>query len=263
MQVVGNMQSVHVTAGVVAPHSAQVGKQVQEVWPHCSGDFRLYGTLSHALQQCDPTHHVVLDFSVADACENHLQACQQHHVAYVTGVTGLQSAQYQALQQTAQTVPVLHASNMSLGVNVLRVLCCLASQLLPEADIEILDLHHRVKRDHPSGTALWLARQMAKSRGWSAEDCINSQPREGIRNDKEIGIASLRGGDERGQHTIHLLLQDEALQLTHRTASRAVYAQGALLACQYIVQQPAGLYNMQDVLKKFLHKNLQNIFNCL
>lgn len=262
VQAVQHTPALRIAAGVVAPNSAQVSKKAQQDGPAWNKDFTLYGTLSCALQKHNTARCVVLDFSVADVCVNHVQACQQHRVAYVTGVTGLQPIQYQALQQASQTIPVLHASNMSLGVNVLHMLCCLAARLLPDADIEISELHHRLKRDHPSGTAVWLARQMAKIREWPL-DCVRSQSREGVRKKQEIGIASLRGGDERGSHTIHMIRQHEALQLTHRAASRAAYAQGALLACQHITNQPAGQYSMQNVLKSLLHDNLQNILDCI
>ena len=260
VQAVQHTPAIHIVAGIVAPNSPRVGKQAQQHWSFCHENFVLYGNLSHALKQLPAIRYVVLDFSVADICKSHVQTCQQHRLAYVTGVTGLQAAQYQALHQAAQTIPVLHAPNMSLGLNALHILCCLAAQLLPNADIEISELHHRLKRDHPSGSALWLGCQMAKSRGWPS-DCLRSQQRQGTRKKQEIGIASLRGGDEPGAHTVHMLLQDEALQLTHRTTNRAAYAQGALLACQYIANQPAGQYDMKSVLKPLLHKNLQSMLD--
>ncbi|MEM7402470.1 MAG: 4-hydroxy-tetrahydrodipicolinate reductase [Myxococcota bacterium] len=262
LQAAQGIETIEIVAGVVAPRSPQTGKQAQQHWPWCRQNFTVHNALDQALQQSRPAAAVVLDFSVAAACEKHVQLCQQHRVAYVTGVTGLQQPQQQALQQAAQTIAVLHAANMSLGVNVLQLLCCLAAQLLPDADIEIAELHHRCKHDHPSGTALWLAHKMAASRQWPS-DCVCTQQRQGVRKRQEIGIASLRGGDERGSHMVHMLLQDESIQLTHRAASRAVYAQGALLACQYVVNQTAGQYHMHDVLKPFLRNNLQHLLDSI
>jgi 4-hydroxy-tetrahydrodipicolinate reductase len=197
-----------------------------------------------AISQCD----VVIDFSQADAIGDLCRVVSQHKRRLVVGTTGHSKEQRRSLKQCAETVPVVLSSNFSVGVNALFWLTRKAAEMLgPEFDLEIVEMHHRMKKDAPSGTAQTLAeilkaaRHIEKTR-YGREGNVGQRPAD------EIGIHSLRGGDVVGDHTVIFAGAGERLELTHRATSRETFAQGALRAAQWIVGRPAGLYSMQDVL---------------
>ncbi|MEM7495124.1 MAG: 4-hydroxy-tetrahydrodipicolinate reductase, partial [Myxococcota bacterium] len=185
---------------------------------------------------------VVIDFSTAACCVANAKACQEAKVPYLVCTTGLGARQERALHAAAKVIAVMHMPNTSLAANALHLLCQLAARLLPQADIEVCETHHRAKADAPSGTALWLAEGMAQARGWDPAKSVRPHGRQGKRDAREIGIVSLRGGTERGSHTVHLLAEDESLEITQRAVSRAAYARGALRAAGFLAAQPPGRY---------------------
>ena len=192
---------------------------------------------------------VIIDFSVADASIPHVKAAAQASLPYVTGVTGLNEKQMQEMQNLSARIPILVAPNMATSVNLVKALAQIAAKTMPWADMEIVDLHHRQKKDAPSGTALWLAKNVALARNQSVNEqtspnTANRSPRKA----HEIGISSLRGGNLKGEHTVYFLGEDERLELKVQVTDRLVYAQGALKAAVFLVDKKPGLYTMANVL---------------
>jgi 4-hydroxy-tetrahydrodipicolinate reductase len=170
----------------------------------------------------------------------------------VTGVTGLTAEQQGVVEGAARVIPVLQASNFSLGVAVLERLAAEAAKLLPagEFDLEIVETHHRAKPDAPSGTALSLGRAAARARGADFEAAAAfSRPRQGgARPAGEIGFSAIRGGGVVGEHEARFLAAFEEISVTHRAFDRFIFARGAVAAAIWLRGRPAGLYSMQDVL---------------
>ncbi|RAL22966.1 4-hydroxy-tetrahydrodipicolinate reductase [Lujinxingia litoralis] len=194
---------------------------------------------------------VVIDFSTPAACATLATECARRGLALVSGTTGLDSAQLRTLDAAAETIPLLHAANFSVGVNLLEHLLELAARGFgADADIEIFEAHHRRKVDAPSGTALLLGRAAARGRDWQLEDVATwaRQGQVGPRPDDEIGFQVLRGADIVGEHTAYLCAAGERLELTHRATDRAIFARGALRAALWLASRPAGRYHMRDLL---------------
>lgn len=171
--------------------------------------------------------------------------------ALVTGVTGLAAEDARALDDRSRRAPVLRADNFSVGVQVLRDLAARAAAALPDADVEIVETHHRHKRDAPSGTAAWIARTVAAARAPDPSTVDTRHGRQGVvgaRPAGEIGVHALRGGDVVGEHVVHLLLDGERLTVGHAATSRDVFARGALRAATWIAGRPPGAYDLRDVL---------------
>ena len=182
-----------------------------------------------AMKNCD----VAIDFSHADVIEEICRAALQLRKPLVIGTTGHSLAQRQTIEKAARSVPIVFASNFSIGVNALFALTHNAAEILGnEFDLEIIETHHRMKKDAPSGTAKTLAEILKKAR----------------KIDNEIPTRSIREGDVVGEHTVVFAEPGERLELTHRASSREIFARGALRAAEWIIGKPAGLYNMQDVL---------------
>ena len=194
---------------------------------------------------------VLIDFSFHAAVPEHLEACVQHKTAIVIGTTGLDENELEAVQNAAKSTAVLHAPNMSVGMNLLFAMVKDAASRLPEDyDIEITEMHHRHKKDAPSGTALRIAECAADGRNvkLSEKACYG---RHGIGDERprgEIGIHTLRGGDIVGDHTVLFSADGEQVLIGHRATNRDVFTMGALRAAQWIAGKPAGAYTMRDVL---------------
>jgi len=183
--------------------------------------------IESAMKNCD----VAIDFSQADSIDEICRAALQHGKSLVIGTTGHSQQQRKTIEKTAHSAPVVLASNFSVGVNVLLWLTQKATELLgSDFNPEIVETHHKMKKDAPSGTAKTLAETL-----------------KAVRN-TEIPIQSIREGDVVGEHTIILSGPGESLELTHRAANRGIFAGGALRAAKWIINKPPGLYTMQDVL---------------
>ncbi len=194
---------------------------------------------------------VVIDFSSLEALPKVVHAARSQGVALVCGTTGLKEEQQHHLREASKEIPVLHSPNMSVGVNLMFLLARqVAAWTGEDFDIEIVEAHHRFKRDAPSGTAMRLAEMVAEGRGVKLEETAR-YAREGImpeRSPQEIGIQTVRGGDIVGEHTVFFCGMGERLELTHRATSRDIFARGALRAAAWLQEQPAGLYSMFDLL---------------
>ncbi|HET9450662.1 MAG TPA: 4-hydroxy-tetrahydrodipicolinate reductase [Aggregicoccus sp.] len=193
---------------------------------------------------------VVIDFTSPEASVAHAQACAAAGVALVVGSTGFDGAQRAALAQAAQRVPLVVAPNMSVGVNVVIQVAAQLAQLLGEGfDVEVLEAHHRMKKDAPSGTALKLADVLVQALGRGPEDLRYERKGQlGERPAREIGVQTLRGGDVVGEHTVFFYGDGERVELTHRATSRDQFAKGALRAAAWVAGRGPGLYDMADVL---------------
>ncbi len=192
---------------------------------------------------------VAIDFTTPNASLKHARKTVDLGIPIVIGTTGFDDTQRAVIVECAVTIPVILSSNMSIGVNLLAALVeKAAAQLGPDYDIEICEMHHRRKVDAPSGTALMFGEAAAMGRGSTLTELRADQSRDGARKSGEIGFASLRGGDVAGDHTVYFAGEGERLELTHRASTRAVFAQGALRAAEWIIGKPPGLYSMRDVL---------------
>ncbi len=192
---------------------------------------------------------VLIDFTGPAALAAHLAAATAASCALVIGTTGLEPAHHAAIDAAAAHIAIVQAANTSLGVAVAAALVRRAAAVL-DWDIEIAELHHRMKVDAPSGTALALGQAAAEGRGVALDD-VAVRGRDGItgaRTDGAIGFASLRGGSAAGDHMVLFAGDGERLEITHRAENRSIFARGALRAAAWVAGQPAGRYTMDDVL---------------
>ena len=193
----------------------------------------------------------VVDFSFHNATPGIATLCVEHQKALVIGTTGHSDAEQMQIKNCGAKIPVVWSANYSTGMNMLFWLTRKAAEILgPAFDLEIVEMHHRMKKDAPSGTAKTLAEILAGARQQQLAD-VARHGRVGIvgeRTPQEIGIHSVRGGDTVGDHTVYFMADGERIELTHRASSRDALANGALRAAMWIVKQKPGLYDMQDVL---------------
>lgn len=193
----------------------------------------------------------LIDFTRPEATLAHLAACRTAKVGMVIGTTGFSDAQKAQIAAAAQDIPIVLAPNMSVGVNVLmRLLDVAARSLATGYDIEIIEAHHRHKVDAPSGTALKMGEVIAGALGRDLKDCA-VYAREGVTGERDpssIGFATIRGGDIVGDHTVLFAGTGERIEITHKSASRATYAQGSLRAVRFLRGRKSGLFDMFDVL---------------
>jgi 4-hydroxy-tetrahydrodipicolinate reductase len=203
--------------------------------------------LTKEIGGCD----VVIDFSHPSATDAIHRICLSGKKPLVVGTTGHSAAEREILLETAKSLPIVWSPNFSIGVNVLFWLTRKTAEMLgPDFDLEVLEMHHRLKKDAPSGTAKKLAEILAEVRQLDYEKNV-AHGREGLvgeRPAKEIGVHSIRGGDVVGDHTVTFAGRGERLELTHKASSRDTFAAGALRAARWVVGKPPGLYSMKDVL---------------
>jgi 4-hydroxy-tetrahydrodipicolinate reductase len=194
---------------------------------------------------------VLIDFTRPEGTLAHLQVCRELGVAAVIGTTGFSEAQKAEIAGHAQHLAIMMAPNMSVGVNVVFKLLDMAARALNEGyDIEIIEAHHRNKIDAPSGTALAMGEVVAKALGRKLADnaVFGREGITGVRDPSTIGFATVRGGDIIGDHTVLFAGIGERIEITHKSSSRATYAQGSLRAARFLAHSGPGLYDMNDVL---------------
>jgi 4-hydroxy-tetrahydrodipicolinate reductase len=194
---------------------------------------------------------VLIDFTRPEGTLAHLAVCRELGVHAVIGTTGFSDSQKAEIAVIAQGIAIVMAPNMSVGVNVtLKLLEMAAKALSTGYDIEIIEAHHRHKVDAPSGTALKMGEVIAGALGRDLKDCA-VYAREGVTGERDpssIGFATIRGGDIVGDHTVLFAGTGERIEITHKSSSRATYAQGSLRAARFLAAQPRGLFDMFDVL---------------
>ena len=191
---------------------------------------------------------VLIDFTRPEGTLAHLALCRELGVAAVVGTTGFDTTQKAEIAAHAEHIPIVMAPNMSVGVNVVLKLLDAAARSLAEGfDVEIFEIHHRMKVDAPSGTALRMGEVVAAAQGKSlASDAVFD--RNGERRPGSIGFASLRGGDIVGDHTVLFAGAGERIEITHRATSRATYAEGSLRAARYVLARKSGLFGIDEAL---------------
>jgi 4-hydroxy-tetrahydrodipicolinate reductase len=194
---------------------------------------------------------VLIDFTRPEGTMAHLEVCREIGVNAVIGTTGFSEGQKQQIADAARDIAIVMAPNMSVGVNVTLKLLQMAAQALATGyDIEIIEAHHRHKVDAPSGTALKMGEVIAQALGRDLKDC-GVYAREGVTGERDpstIGFATIRGGDIVGDHTVLFAGTGERIEITHKSASRATYAQGSLRAVRFLAEKRKGMFDMFDVL---------------
>jgi len=222
-----------------APGHPAIGSELE-------GGVEITGDANQAFAGCA----VAIDFTVPAATLANLAVAADLGTAYVTGTTGFTPTQQAQLEALAARIPVLHAPNFSVAVNVLAWLTREASRRLRDYDAEILELHHKAKRDAPSGTALRLAEAIAEGRDQKLADhlVLERAGEIGARPDDAIGVQTLRGGDNTGEHWVHFIGTGERVELAHRSHTRAHFARGAARAAAWLAGREPGLYRIEQVL---------------
>ncbi|MDR2789124.1 MAG: 4-hydroxy-tetrahydrodipicolinate reductase [Candidatus Accumulibacter sp.] len=233
-------------AAIEPPGHPSIGKRVGElIGLPC--ELRVSPDAEAGIAQAD----CLIDFTRPQGTLDHLAICRRHKVAMVIGTTGLDDAGKQAVADAAREIPVVFAPNMSVGVNVVFKLLDMASRILAQGyDIEIVEAHHRLKVDAPSGTALRMGEVIAGALGRDLKQCAVFD-REGVTGERDpsaIGFASVRGGDMVGEHTVMYCGIGERVEISHKAGSRVPYALGSLRAAHFLADKANGLFDMQDVL---------------
>lgn len=237
---------------IITGSKGRMGKALSTCAPQHAG-IQIAGLIDMGddLKSLLPGADVVIDFSSHSATAAIATLCAEHRKAMVIGTTGHSSEDRSQIIALSASVPMVLSSNYSTGVNTLFWLTRKATEILgPGFDLEVVEMHHRLKRDAPSGTARSLAEILAEVRREQLEKVIR-HGREGIvgeRTATEIGMHSIRGGDVVGDHTVIFAGLGERVELTHKASTRETFANGALRAAEWVARQKPGLYDMQDVL---------------
>lgn len=244
---VAKEQQLNLTAATVRSGSDLIGVDAGELAGVGKLGLLLSATGTDSINNAD----IWVDFTMPEAMLAHLQLAVAAKKAMVIGVTGLTDAQYQQVQQASEHIPIVWAPNMSVGVNLLLHLVQTAAKVMGQtADIEIIEAHHRFKKDAPSGTAMAIGTSIAKALDRDLAK-VAVYGREGITGEREqqtIGFATVRGGDIIGDHTALFADLGERLEISHKASSRNTFAQGALRAALWLQNKQSGLYSMQQVL---------------
>ncbi|WP_201589015.1 4-hydroxy-tetrahydrodipicolinate reductase [Psychrobacter fozii] len=235
------------SAAIERQGSSLVGADAGEVAAIGRLDVQIVDVLKAVVDDID----VLIDFSLPDATEKNMQICAEHNVAMVIGTTGFNEQQEQVLVKASEQIAIVYAGNYSTGVNLsLKLLGMAAKAFGNDADVEVIEAHHKHKIDAPSGTAYMMAEAVAEARGQNLKD-VAVYGREGQTGEREagtIGIHAIRGGEIIGDHTVMFIADGEVVEITHRARARMTFAAGAVRAATWIIQQEVGQYNMQDVL---------------
>ena len=205
---------------------------------------------------CDVEADCLIDFSTASVVDRLLDYCAEHQLPCVLCTTGLNEVQLNKVKETAEKVAVLKSANMSLGINLLLKLLKKAASVLGPAgfDVEVVEKHHNLKIDAPSGTALALADSVKEELGDGYGYVFDRSARREKRPKKEIGISAVRGGTIVGEHDVLFAGTDEVVTFSHTAYSKAVFGRGAVQAAKFLAGKPAGLYDMSDVIQASLQE---------
>ena len=229
------------------PDHKDIGKNISSLIAINDTGVKLAGNLQEIIGCAD----VIIDFTAPEATINNARIAAANKKALVIGTTGMSKDQIAELTSLAKNIPVVFAPNMSVGVNLLlKVLADISPILAADFDIEIIEAHHRLKKDAPSGTAMKIAQVIADSINRDLDE-VAVYTRKGItceRPRKDIGMQTIRGGDIVGEHTVMYCGQGERIEITHKASNRDLFAHGALKAAIWLNGKKPGLYDMQDVL---------------
>ena len=240
ISLIDETKDIRLIGAIEAPNHPCLGKNRGEI------------VVSSNLEEFVRKDAVVVEFTTPSATLEHLGIARKKSIPMVIGTTGFKDEEYGIIEEASQEMPILLSPNMSVALNLMYNLVKRASEVLQEKkfDQEIIELHHRQKKDAPSGTAKKIAEIIAKTTGkdLSESGVYGRRGITGERREEEIGIHSVRGGTVVGEHTVIFAGNGERLEITHRAESRRIFALGAILAAQFITQKEKGLYDLQDVL---------------
>ncbi len=248
INVINETEGIELGAAFEHPKSQKVGTDAGLVAGIGEIGVKIEDSLEKVLEKGD----VIIDFTFHEASLNHVKIAARNRKPMVLGTTGFSKEELDEIHGLAkENFPLVQAYNMSTGINLLYKLVELTAKVLGEGyDIEIIEAHHRMKKDAPSGTAIKLLDVASKAMGWDTEECARFC-RGGLigeRPSKQIGVQTIRGGDIVGEHTVLFAGIGERIELTHRASSRDTFAKGAVRAAKWIVGKEPGIYDMHDVL---------------
>ncbi|WCL48742.1 4-hydroxy-tetrahydrodipicolinate reductase [Leptospira sp. GIMC2001] len=245
-QAISNTQESSLAYAVVRPDSYSIGF---DSGLHCGikeNGVKFTSDLEEAIQNSDG----VIDFSSVDGLEKVLSLCLQYNKPLVIGLTGLTSAQKKKIEDASNSIPIVLSPNMSVGVNLLFKLTEIAAKVLgDDFDVEVLDIHHRHKKDSPSGTANKIKEVLVQALERKESDVIYG--RHGIypeRSTKEIGVHTMRAGEVVGEHTVYFFSPEERIEITHKAQDRKTFGVGSVKAVEFVIKQKPGFYDMFNVL---------------
>lgn len=239
-------EGVSISGGTESPGHPAIGKDIGELAGLEKKGITIVENIEDALVGCD----VIIDFTTPETSIRNLNIAVKHGKSIVIGTTGFSAEQKKSISQVAKSIRCVLAPNMSIGVNVLFKVAGDVAKILNDAyDIEIIEAHHKFKKDAPSGTATRLSEIVADSLGSNIDE-VGVYGRKGMteRRPKEIGVHTIRAGDIVGEHRVLFGGMGENLELFHRAQSRETFARGSIRAAKWLVNQSPGLYDMQDVL---------------
>jgi len=235
--------SFQIVSATEAPASEFIGQDLGQLAGEGNSGLKISGEIT-------PKPDVLIDFSTPRGTEKNLDVCCKSGIAMVIGTTGLSPAQQSMVAKAAGTIPIIQAANYSVGVNVLLGVVGQVAKLLGEDyDIEISEIHHRFKKDAPSGTALALAKAICSATGKDMEKTlVHGREGNSPRQQGEIGMHALRVGDTVGEHSVCYGSLGETITISHSAHTRDTFARGSLRSASWLAGKPAGLYTMKDVL---------------
>lgn len=247
IEAIQSADGVKLGAAIVESASSLIGADAGEVAGVGKQGVAIVGSLDEVMDDFD----VLIDFTAPKATLSNLALCAEHGKAMVIGTTGLSEAERAELTSFGEKMPVVFASNMSVGVNLCFKLLAEAAQALgDDYDVEIIETHHHHKVDSPSGTALSMGEAVAGALGRDLRQCAvyGREGQVGARTKEEIGFVTVRAGDVVGDHTVLFATEGERIEITHKASSRMTFAKGAVRAAGWLAGKEKGLYDMQDVL---------------
>jgi len=240
-------ENCQLTAAFERLDSSLTGSDSGEVAGIGSNGVNIITDIDSAVDQFD----VMIDFTSIDSTLDHIETCKQHGKKIIIGTTGFSAEQKQIIENASKDIAIVFAPNMSVGVNLCLKLLQMAARVMgDDADIEVIEAHHRHKVDAPSGTALRMGEVVAESLGRNLDDCAvyGRQGHTGARDPKTIGFETIRAGDIVGDHTVMFATEGERVEITHKASSRMTFAKGAVRAAKWLEDKDTGLFDMQDVL---------------
>ncbi len=211
-----------------------------------------YTIITDSIEELCKNSEVIIDFSSPELTLHVVESAAKNKIPVVSGTTGLTTQEHSQLKNYAKMIPIIHAGNMSIGINIMEIVVGhLAKSLGEDFDVEIIEKHHKNKVDAPSGTALMLAKTITDAKNMSFEDNIicSREGHIGTRPTNKIGISSVRGGNITGEHDVMFVSDSEVITISHHALNRNIFANGAIKACQWLINQKPGLYSMHDVLR--------------
>jgi len=247
LQLASQDKSFEIVGGLEQRGHAVLGRDLGPIIGRDLMGVKVTQDVVSALKDAD----VLIDFSHFSALSENLRAAVKTHTACVIGTTGIPQTLLRQIQVASRKIPIVQSPNMSVGVNLLFSLAAIAGKVLDESyDLEITEVHHRMKKDAPSGTALKLLEILLAARGRDMKKDVTygREGETGAREKGKIGVFALRGGDVIGDHTVSFFGDGERVELVHKASSREAFARGALLAAKFLAKKKQGLYHMQQVL---------------